>query len=218
MANLGIPLFVSKKTNTQNQLALYLTTKSEYQQILCWGLGYVPGSRSQIIHIFFFKNRLLKCLPQCKCMTSSSQIHLALLIKLLLKTMEQLPVTSTEQSKVSTKWQGRTSTISSFKYEGKDAHPVCHQNISVSLTTSYGSTQTYLKIEQLQLTILIFCLEASSCSASKQLGRTGLPLGPYSSPKRVPLHVNIQTKVTAAWEEHPYNPYFSPNKAVCYIP
>lgn len=58
----------------------------------------VPDHR----HVLFRKQKLLKFLPQCKCITSSSQTHLALWTKLLLKSMKQLQITSIEQSKVLT--------------------------------------------------------------------------------------------------------------------
>lgn len=65
-------------------------------------------------HFLFRKPRLLKFLIQYKCITSSSQAHFALSVKLPWKSTIQLPITFTEQSKVSTSHVARENKHNLF--------------------------------------------------------------------------------------------------------
>lgn len=94
-----------------------------------------------------------------------SGTHLSLLVKLLLKPMNQLPVISIELPIVS------ANRVAGEKNKHNLFFQVPTRTFLFPWPYPYGSTQTYLKTKYLQLTILIFCLKASSCSASKQAGQ-----------------------------------------------
>lgn len=134
------------------QFPLYLTTETVLQQILCRVFGYVPGLRLQFINIlllfiiFFQKRKLLKCLPLYKCIASSSQIHLDLLIKLLQKSTNfhlTLPLKKLKPQEMW--WKKRTSMSSSLQVP-RERCTSCTP--PVSLTVSSGSTPTYPIIKQ----------------------------------------------------------------------